>query len=132
MPFKDIYNKSSLDRAFTVAYNNTRDFIMNAFDLTEDMAITAITVAMDFGVDQVITSRDLNFSALSRALTLALNCNVNMWSCGSCQVTALHRSRDCLLITPWSRQVFEECAVWCRWWMAIGGCTASCPSGCST
>lgn len=24
MPFKDIYNKSSLDRAFTVAYNNTR------------------------------------------------------------------------------------------------------------
>lgn len=30
-----------------------RDFIMNAFDLTEDQAITAITVAMDFGIDQV-------------------------------------------------------------------------------
>ncbi|BDA46691.1 probable formamidase C869.04 [Coccomyxa sp. Obi] len=54
MPFKDIYSKSSLDRAFTVAYNNTRDFIMNAFDLTEDQAITAITVGMDFGVDQVV------------------------------------------------------------------------------
>ncbi len=26
---------------------------MNAFDLTEDQAITAITVGMDFGVDQV-------------------------------------------------------------------------------
>ena len=26
---------------------------MNAFDLTEDQAITAITVAMDFGIDQV-------------------------------------------------------------------------------
>jgi hypothetical protein len=32
-----------------------RDFIMNAFNLTEDQAITAITVAMDFGVDQVST-----------------------------------------------------------------------------
>ncbi|BDA46692.1 probable formamidase C869.04 [Coccomyxa sp. Obi] len=53
-PSTSIYKESTLDRTFTVAYNNTRDFIMNAFNLTEDQAITAITVAMDFGVDQVV------------------------------------------------------------------------------
>lgn len=31
-----------------------RDFVMNGFNLTEDQAITAITVAMDFGVTQVV------------------------------------------------------------------------------
>ena len=40
--------------AFTVAYNNTRDFAMRAFNLTEDQAITAITTVMDFGVTQVV------------------------------------------------------------------------------
>ena len=34
---------------------------MNGFNLTEDQAITAITVAMDFGVDQVV---DGNWCAL--------------------------------------------------------------------
>jgi hypothetical protein len=36
----------------TVAYNQTRDWMMGTFDLTEDQAITAITVAVDFGVTQ--------------------------------------------------------------------------------
>lgn len=36
-----------------VAYNKTRDFMMQAFDLTEDQAITAITVAVDFEITQV-------------------------------------------------------------------------------
>lgn len=34
-PFKTIYSDSTLDRAMTVAYNNTRDFMMRTFDLTE-------------------------------------------------------------------------------------------------
>ncbi|KAK9815353.1 hypothetical protein WJX72_002191 [[Myrmecia] bisecta] len=49
-----IYQQSSLDKAMINAYNETRDFVMRAFDLTEDQAITAITVGMDFGVDQVV------------------------------------------------------------------------------
>ena len=36
-----------------VAYNQTRDFMMRAFDLTEDQAITAVTVAVDFEITQV-------------------------------------------------------------------------------
>lgn len=34
-PFKNIYSDSTLDRAMTVAYNNTRDWMMRSFDLTE-------------------------------------------------------------------------------------------------
>ncbi|KAK9815846.1 hypothetical protein WJX72_010706 [[Myrmecia] bisecta] len=49
-----VYAKSSLDKAMTVTYNQTRDFVMHAFDLTEDQAITAITVGMDFGITQVV------------------------------------------------------------------------------
>lgn len=45
---------SSIDMAFTNAYNNTRDFAMRTFNLTEDQAITAITTVMDFAVTQVV------------------------------------------------------------------------------
>lgn len=53
-PFSNIYTASSLDRTMTVAYNQTRDFMMRTFDLTEDQAITAITVAVDFEITQVL------------------------------------------------------------------------------
>lgn len=53
-PFSDIYKLSTLDRTMVVAYNKTRDFMMQAFDLTEDQAITAITVAVDFEITQVV------------------------------------------------------------------------------
>ncbi|KAL0052691.1 hypothetical protein WJX82_006304 [Trebouxia sp. C0006] len=49
-----IYKMSSLDMAFTTAYNSTRDFAMRTFNLTEDQAITAVTTVMDFGVTQVV------------------------------------------------------------------------------
>ena len=49
-----IYNMASIDMAFTVAYNLTRDFTMRTFNLTEDQAITAITTVMDFAVTQVV------------------------------------------------------------------------------
>lgn len=52
-----IYHMSSLDMAFTTAYNSTRDFAMRTFNLTEDQAITAITTVMDFGVTQVVDGK---------------------------------------------------------------------------
>lgn len=49
-----IYGESSIDKAMTVAYNNTRDWMMNTLNMTEDQAITAITVAVDFAITQVV------------------------------------------------------------------------------
>ena len=55
-----IYDMSSIDMAFTNAYNNTRDFAMRTFNLTEDQAITAITTVMDFAVTQVVDGMPLS------------------------------------------------------------------------
>lgn len=53
-PMSTIYGESSIDKAMTVAYNNTRDWMMNTLNMTEDQAITAITVAVDFAITQVV------------------------------------------------------------------------------
>ena len=66
----DIYDMSSIDMAFTNAYNNTRDFAMRAFNLTEDQAITAITTIMDFAVTQVVDGMH-HLSASLPALSIA-------------------------------------------------------------
>lgn len=50
----DIYNLSDLDLTMKNAYNQTRDFMMRAFNLTEDQTITAITALVDFSVTQVV------------------------------------------------------------------------------
>lgn len=52
-----MFNISTLDRAMTVAYNQTRDWMMSTFDLTEDQAITGITATIDFGVTQASQRR---------------------------------------------------------------------------
>jgi hypothetical protein len=39
----------------TAADNNTRDWMMRTLNMTEDQVITAITVAVDFGITQVGT-----------------------------------------------------------------------------
>lgn len=50
-----IYSEGTdLNKAMTNAYNNTRDFMMRTFNLTEDQAITGMTVAVDFAVTQVV------------------------------------------------------------------------------
>lgn len=49
-----IYEKSSLDPAMRDAYRKTRRFLMTAFGLTEDEAISLMSVAVDFGVTQVV------------------------------------------------------------------------------
>ena len=49
-----IYEKSSLDPAMRDAFHKTRRFLMTAKGLTEDEAISLMSVAVDFGVTQVV------------------------------------------------------------------------------
>jgi acetamidase/formamidase len=49
----DVYKKSSLDLAMRDAFRKTRRFLMTAKRLTEDEAISLMSVAVDFGVTQV-------------------------------------------------------------------------------
>ena len=49
-----VYEKSSLDSAMRDAFRKTRRFLMTAFGLNEDEAISLISVAVDFGVTQVV------------------------------------------------------------------------------
>lgn len=67
-----------LDRAMIVAYNNTRDFMMTAFNLTEDEAISAMTVGADFIVTQaslcILSSQVSDAGDRQRAGTLSGVC----------------------------------------------------------
>jgi acetamidase/formamidase len=45
---------SSLDPAMRDAFRKTRRFLMTAMGLTEDEAISLMSVAVDFGVTQVV------------------------------------------------------------------------------
>lgn len=49
----EVYTKSSLNRALRSAFHATRRFLMQAFHLSEDEAVSLISVAVDFGVTQV-------------------------------------------------------------------------------
>ncbi|MBD1550549.1 acetamidase/formamidase family protein [Pseudomonas typographi] len=49
-----IYGKSSLDAAMRDAFHKTRVYLMEAHTLDEDEAISLISVAVDFGVTQVV------------------------------------------------------------------------------
>ena len=49
-----IYEKSSVDLALKDAFRKMRTFLMTTKGLTEDEAITLISVAVDFGVTQVV------------------------------------------------------------------------------
>jgi len=50
----EIYEKSSLDLAMRDAFRKTRRFLMSAKGLSEDEAISLMSVAVDFGVTQVV------------------------------------------------------------------------------
>ena len=50
----EIFQKSSLDPAFKDAVKKMRQFMMNAKGLTEDEAISLMSIAVDFGVTQVV------------------------------------------------------------------------------
>jgi acetamidase/formamidase/AraC-like DNA-binding protein len=50
----EVYQKSTLDQAMRDAFIKTRRFLMSTKGLTEDEAISLISVAVDFGVTQVV------------------------------------------------------------------------------
>ncbi|WP_075219525.1 acetamidase/formamidase family protein [Acuticoccus yangtzensis] len=50
----DIYGKSSVDGAMRDAFRKMRAFLMTAYGLSEDEAISLMSVASDFGVTQVV------------------------------------------------------------------------------
>jgi acetamidase/formamidase len=50
----EIFAKSSLDRAMRDAFRKMRRFLMTVKGLTEDEAISLMSVAVDFGVTQVV------------------------------------------------------------------------------
>ncbi len=50
----DIYSKSSVDLALRDAFHKMRHFLMTTKGLTEDEAISLITIGCDFGITQVV------------------------------------------------------------------------------
>ena len=50
----EIYTKSSLDLAMRDAFRKTRHFLMTTQGLSEDEAISLLSVGVDFGVTQVV------------------------------------------------------------------------------
>jgi acetamidase/formamidase len=50
----DIYQKSSVDLAMRDAFRKTRTFLMRTQNLTEDEAISLMSIAVDFGITQVV------------------------------------------------------------------------------
>jgi acetamidase/formamidase/AraC-like DNA-binding protein len=50
----EVYDKSSLDLAMKDAFRKARRFLMTAQHLSEDEAISLLSVAVDFGVTQVV------------------------------------------------------------------------------
>ncbi len=50
----EIFGKSSLDLAMRDAYHKMRHFLRTAKNLNEDEAISLMSVAVDFGITQVV------------------------------------------------------------------------------
>jgi len=50
----DIYSKSSVDLALRDAFRKMRHFLMTTRGLTEDEAISLMSIAVDFGITQVV------------------------------------------------------------------------------
>lgn len=50
----DIYKKATLDLAMRDAFRKTRRYLMSAHKLSEDEAISLISVGVDFGITQVV------------------------------------------------------------------------------
>jgi acetamidase/formamidase len=50
----EIFSKSSIDLAMRDAFRKMRQFLMHAKGLTEDEAISLMSVAVDFGITQVV------------------------------------------------------------------------------
>ena len=51
---QDIYGNSSIDKAMRDAFRKMRHFLMTTQGLTEDEAVSLMSVAADFGITQVV------------------------------------------------------------------------------
>jgi len=51
---QEIYSKSSVDRAMRDAFRKMRHFLMTVKGLSEDEAVSLMSVAVDFGITQVV------------------------------------------------------------------------------
>jgi acetamidase/formamidase len=51
---QEIYKKSSIDLALRDAFRKMRSFLMTTKGLSEDEAISLISIGVDFGVTQVV------------------------------------------------------------------------------
>jgi acetamidase/formamidase len=67
-PQSTIYSESSIDKSMKNAYLNTRDFMMSQYGLTEDEAISLATVAVDFGITQVVDGNWGSHSVIRKCL----------------------------------------------------------------
>ena len=64
----EIYSKSSIDLAMRDAFRKTRNYLMTEHALSEDEAISLISVAVDFGITQVVDG-NLGVHAIIRKAT---------------------------------------------------------------
>ena len=63
-----IYQKSSLDLAMRDAFRKMRHFLMTTRGLSEDEAIALMSIAVDFGVTQVVDGNVGIHAILKKAL----------------------------------------------------------------
>lgn len=64
----EIFAKSSLDGAMRDAFRKMRNFLMTAKGLSEDEAISLMSVAVDFGVTQVVDANWGIHAVLKKAI----------------------------------------------------------------
>jgi acetamidase/formamidase len=64
----EVFSRSSLDRAMRDAFRKMRRFLMTAKGLSEDEAISLMSVAVDFGVTQVVDANWGIHAILKKAL----------------------------------------------------------------
>ncbi len=64
----EVYKKSSLDEAMRDAFRKARRFLMTAKQLTEDEAISLLSVGVDFGVSQIVNGNYGAHAVIRKAL----------------------------------------------------------------
>ena len=119
----DIYTMSDLNSAFNNTWINARSFMMNAFNLTEDEAITAITTVADFGVTQVVDGESL----YTHVCSLSLPC-ISYPGPLSLPLMWPLPSSSLLLLKPADTNMLCKAAVgwYCYRWMCTESCTEAC------
>lgn len=64
----EVYKQSSIDAAMRDAFRKARRFLMTAKQLTEDEAISLLSVGVDFGVSQIVNGNYGVHAVIRKAL----------------------------------------------------------------